>query len=1286
VDRDSHPDFAAGPRLSPPEFGTDDVPIAAPPTVPQPTSGAPITRLLPLVIVVAMVGMSAATFTSGSPLTRNPSYLLFPLMMLVSVVTMVVQGGNGGRRTASLNHDRNTYLDYLSTLADTVTETARVQRASMYWCHPNSESLWMLVGGPRMWERRPADSDFCHVRVGRGTQRLARALLVPQTAPVDQLDPVTTSALRGFIRTNSTVADLPIAIALRGLSVVTVDGHPDDARALVRAMVCQLAVLHSPRDLMVVAVAAGDSCTHWDWLKWLPHSRHRRAADAGAMVYPSFAAANAALGSALTAESPHVVVIVDGEVIARGELTPTEGITVIGIGSHCDRGATGARLGLKVTADRLAVTLADREQIFARPDRMSITDAAVCARRLARYRAAPTSRGQAGASPRWHQLLEISDPAAIDPTTMWRHRPTRDRLRVPIGTTADGAPVELDIKEAAQHGTGPHGLCVGATGSGKSELLRSIALGMITRHSPESLNLVLIDFKGGATFLDVQRAPHVAAVITNLSDEAHLVARLKDALAGEMNRRQELLRAAGNVVNIADYERSRRAGAALPALPALFIIVDEFSELLSRHPDFADTFVAIGRLGRSLGMHLLLASQRLDEGRLRGLETQLSYRICLKTLSDSESRIALGSTAAHHLPNTPGAAYLRTGTADLIRFQTAFVSGPYEPDDVAAPPPTRTDPNPTARLFTAAPRQPVAVRPVLSESEPAPGRTVLDTVLDRLAGHGPPAHQIWLPPLDESPPLDAVMSGTPGHLVAPVGFVDRPFEQRRTPLLADLSGAAGNVAIVGAPQSGKSTTVRTLVTALAVNHDPDQVAFYCLDFGGGSLAALGSLPHVGSVATRREEDKARRTIADLAAIARSREVTFCAHGVDSMAEFRRRKARRDPALADDPYGDVVLVVDGWAAVRRDFDALEEPITALAAQGLSFGVHVVVTAARWADIRPALKDQLGTRIELRLGDPADSEADRRQAQHVPVNRPGRGLTRDGLHMVIALPRLDGLASPSDLTAAAEATGAMLRRRHGDCAAPPIRLLPPHVDQHALLDGAGAPDTRVLLGLGEDQLKPTPVEFDREPHMLILGDSECGKTAALRTLCRELTRTRSPAQATVFLVDYRRTLRGVVRPERLAGYAMSAAALTEQLPALLDLLRARMPLSDVSTEQLRTRSWWSGPDVFVVVDDYDLVSAATGNPLTPILEFLPHAKDLGLHVIVARRCGGAARALFEPLLAQLRDLGSLGLQMSGNPDEGPLIGSVRPSPLPPGRGTLITRHGDAALIQVGWCPPP
>jgi len=631
-------------------------------------------------------------------------------------------------------------------------------------------------------------------------------------------------------------------------------------------------------------------------------------------------------------------------------------------------------------------------------------------------------------------------------------------------------------------------------------------------------------------------------------------------------------------------------------------------------------------------MHLLLASQRLDEGRLRGLETHLSYRICLKTFSASESRAVLGVPDAYHLPTSPGAAYLKTPDSEMVRFQTAFVSAPYENPRLGE----GLVPSSTPRLFTAA-----AVGRITRPVQPPGAQTLMDTVLNRLAGHGTPAHRVWLPPLTQSPVLDDLIAcgSSDRPLSVPIGVIDSPYDQRRDLLIADLSGAAGNVAIVGAPQTGKSTTVRTLVAALAATHNPTVARFYCLDFGGGELAALRDLPHVGSVAARSDADLCRRVVAEMESIVRNREAG----------------APRS--------GDVFLVIDGWATLRQDFEALESRVIALAAQGLSYGVHVVVTASRWAEIRPALKDQLGTRIELRLGDPADSEMDRKRARQLGHIPPGRGITGDGKEMLIAWPRV----------------GEDRIMRWGGRRAQPIELLPLHVAH----DATGG---HVVLGVGESELQPVTLDFADQPHLLVLGETECGKTSTLRLLCREIVRTTTADAAQIEIVDFRRTLLGVVESAHLGGYSMSATTLATRVSGLVEQLEARLPSETVTQQQLRDRSWWSGPEIYLVVDDYDLVATATGNPLTPLADYLPHAKDVGLHVIAARRSGGAARAMFDPVLARLRELGCMGLMMSASADDGVLLGSVRPSRQPPGRGTLVTRGQSDHLVQVAWTDPP
>lgn len=1328
--------FARRARRESPRTPGGEVTLQAPPEIPRVTPGNLLTKLLPVIMVVAMIGMVALMFSSG--MARNPMSLLFPVMMMVSMLGMLAGGGrSGGARASEANEDRKDYLRYLDQMRSDVAATSGAQRAALEWSNPEPSLLWTLAGTVRMWERQITDSDYCHVRVGLGTQRLATRLVSPETGPVEDLEPVAAVSLRRFVRAHSVVQDLPTAVSLRGFAAMSIEGQRDSARALVRSMLMQLCTFHGPDTLQVAVVCGPDTESEWEWVKWLPHVQHPQSQDGtgtARMVFGSYFEFESSLGEPLSMRArfarntpasagvPHLVLVVDGGLLEgdTGLLSESglDSVTVLDLCGFCPRLVATRGLRLVVGSDQIGAVSSAGVENFARPDAATTSLAQAFGRRIAPFRAASQNAVDAADDDRslrtWSQMLGIGNVARFNPEHGWLPRQGRDRLRVPIGVGQDGNPVELDLKESAENGMGPHGLCIGATGSGKSEFLRTLVLGLIATHSPDALNLVLIDFKGGATFLGLEEAPHVAAIITNLAEELAMVDRMKDALAGEMNRRQELLRAAGNFANVSDYEKARLAGAALDPLPALFVVVDEFSELLSQQPEFAELFVAIGRLGRSLHIHLLLASQRLDEGKLRGLDSHLSYRVGLKTFSANESRSVLGVPDAYHLPGTPGAGYLKSDSAEIVRFQGAYVSGPYEGERIV---PTRFSVDSPVELaplpFTAKPV--IGPEAVVVPVEPDvvdmgeigdDARTLMGVLVDRMRGHGPRAHEVWLPPLESSPTLDQLLprwatgDQPRGNLSAPFGIVDRPFDQRRDLLVADLNGSTGNLAIVGGPQSGKSTALRTLILSLSMTHTPEQIQFYCLDFGGGTLLGLKDLPHVGSVANRLDSDRVRRTVAEVLGVVAKRERLFRDLGIESMADFRRLRTA-DPAgegeaagLREDPYGDVFLVVDGWPSVRSDFESLEPQINMLAGQGLSFGVHVIVTTSRWAEIRPALKDQLGTRIELRLGDPGDSDAGRRKAGLVPEGRPGRGITRDGLHFLTGLPRIDGLPGSENSSTAVVATVERIAAMSNSRPAPTVRMLPDSYSRAELLEAVGtrwpspsAADGRCLtvpIGLGETDLAPVYMDFREHPHLLIFGDTACGKTSLLRGIAEGIIASNTPAQAKLIIGDYRHSLLGVVEGNHLGGYSASSTTFGELMVDLARIVAARMPNAETTQQQLRERSWWSGPEIYVLIDDYDLVATPSGNPVAPLLEYIPHSKDIGLHLVIARRSGGAARALYEPVIARIRDMAPAGLIMSGSRDEGNLVGTVRASAMPEGRGVYVSRS-QTQLVQVPWMPP-
>ncbi|MGB0190734.1 MAG: type VII secretion protein EccCb, partial [Nocardioides sp.] len=425
-----------------------------------------------------------------------------------------------------------------------------------------------------------------------------------------------------------------------------------------------------------------------------------------------------------------------------------------------------------------------------------------------------------------------------------------------------------------------------------------------------------------------------------------------------------------------------------------------------------------------------------------------------------------------------------------------------------------------------------------------------------------------------------------------------------------------------------------------------------------------------------------------------REAYFSDQGIDSIETYRRRRAA---GRADDGWGDVYLVVDGWSTLRADFDDLEMEIQQLAGRGLTFGLHVVAGAARWSDFRAAMRDVFGTRLELRLGDHIDSEIDRRLAALVPTGRPGRGLVQSKLHFLGALPRIDAAPTGHDLGDGVEDLVHRVGAAWRGPAGPKLRLLPERIDLDDVrrMAGAGPEDSGdsgadrvggpLLLGVDERELAPLGLDVDAEPHLLVLGDGQSGKSALLRTYVQEVARTRGAAEAQVVVVDYRRSLLGEVPEGHLLQYLTSAQQATPALRDLAAYLEQRIPGPDVTPEQLRSRSWWQGAEVFVVVDDYDLVATQQSSPLAPLQPLLAQARDVGLHVVVARRSGGASRALYEPVIQTLRDLAMPGLLLSGSPDEGPLLGTLRPTPLPPGRGRLVTRDRGVETVQVAWSEP-
>ncbi|MGZ5400303.1 MAG: type VII secretion protein EccCa, partial [Nocardioides sp.] len=1018
-----------GTRLDAPEMPTGKIVLQPPPEIEQSEGASGVMMnaipmlgsLGSIVLVASMAGQSGAN--------AGRSYIAAGMFLFATLGFIVVQiDRQRKQRTQQVTGSRTEYLRYLGKVRKVAREAADQQRRALTWHHPDPTALPALAEErSRVWEHTSSDDNFLQVRYGTCTQPLSTELVPPPSAPLYQVDPACASALHRLLVVHRLQPDLPASIDLRAFDRIELCGEEDPVLGVARAMVCSAATFHSPEHLVVAVLTTERNLIHWDWLKWLPHAQSAQESDAVgarrmvttsledlAAMLPSDLGDRPRFGADERPATPHILLVTDGATLPPGNhVVPPDGlhgVTVLDLPTRWDELDDISRLRLELVGNEpvnhkipvLAIRVRE-EPVKALGDQCDLATAEAFARRLTPLHVVTAGEatdpgGEITGPSDFMDLLGLGDVHVLEPDAAWRTRPARDRLRVPIGLGDGGAMVHLDIKESAQQGMGPHGLVIGATGSGKSEFLRTLVLGLAMTHSPEQLNMVLVDFKGGATFAGMTDMPHVSAVITNLAQELTLVDRMQDALSGEMVRRQELLREAGNFASIRDYERARAAGEDLAPMPSLFVVVDEFSEMLSAKPEFIDLFGAIGRLGRSLGLHLLLASQRLEEGRLRGLESHLSYRVGLRTFSAGESRAVLGVPDAYELPPIPGLGYLKPDPTTMVRFKAAYVSEPpsgrvrvrrdegghvqgilpFTISEVQTSAPAEIDPEP---------------QPAVQQQGELP--SLLDVAVGRMTGHGPVAHQVWLPPLDVPDTLDDLMDdltvdpelglvspqwrGLNG-MVVPLGTVDRPREQRRDTLSVNLSGASGHVAVIGGPRSGKSTLLRTIVTSMSLTTTPLESQFFILDFGGGTFAPMARLPHVSGVGTRSEPDVVRRIMAEVQGVVDRREAYFRQQGIDSIETYRSRRAQ---GRADDGYGDVFLVIDGWSTLRADFDDIETEVQQLSTRGLTFGLHIVTAASRWADFRASMRDVFGTRLELRLGDAMDSEIDRKVAQLVPT---------------------------------------------------------------------------------------------------------------------------------------------------------------------------------------------------------------------------------------------------------------------------------------------------------------
>jgi len=934
-------------------------------------------------------------------LLYSPYMALFALLSPVMMGASWIDGRRRDRheRRRSQRRARASLVGFQAAAqAAYDAETAR-RRA----VHPHLAESVRRIRQPsvRLWERRPADDDFMSLVVAHGPVAFDPELATdgPQIADaaataLDQLGPL---------------PDMPIAIDLGPGRVLGLAGPRTATTAMARGLLLQAVALHGPGDLAVLAAADEVTIPVWSWTAWLPHTAHPAIGRARLITGSRSAAAEAAAELAEAwnrhgeAPWPQLLMLADGENLATGRASPARSllqgaagpVSAIVLASSVDQlpAAATSVVEARDPSGVVDVTQPAHRHLSVLATGMSLRLARDTARCLARFED-PEQFGADSAIPEYCSLLDLLEFAGCDEepaaaslaaavADRWRRHGCDDSLAAPIGADGHG-PVLADL--AAD---GPHALIGGTTGSGKSEFLRTMVASLAATYSPEQVNFVLVDYKGGSAFDQCARLPHVVGLVTDLDD--HLAERALRCLEAELRRREQALRDRG-ATDLAHYRSQANAssGRPQPPLARLVVIIDEFAALAAELPGFMDSLVNVAQRGRSLGMHLVLATQRPAGAVSANIRTNTALRVALRVLDAADSVDVLDSPEAAAIArNRPGRAIARFGPGELVEFQSALVTGVSHiqrgaqvipaPDGMPAPAattaPNRDAPDDLARLVTAA-----------------------DTAWKRTPGVSP--RRPWPDPLPPVVSLEALIEDTGGTAQgAAFALVDDPGRQRQYPLRWDRD--QGNVIFAGNPGSGTTTALGSLAISVASLYRPNECHLYAIDSGAGHLACLERLPHCGAVVGPDERDRIRRLVRRLE------------DEVDSR--LGRDCAARPPL--------VLALVDNWGGLAKSLDtvadhALLASLERVWAEGPAVDLFLAAAADQLSRVGRAIQAATPQTFVFRLGDPALYRQWGVAVEDPAALPPGRGFAvPSGLELQMAVPE-GGLAAAAAAVAAAQ----------------------------------------------------------------------------------------------------------------------------------------------------------------------------------------------------------------------------------------------------------------------------
>lgn len=1088
---------------------------------PPQSSGKPQFNWISILItpMISVVLMLVLVFALGmSPIMLVMSGVMSVVSAVVAVFTYRKQKNEHYQKDIQID---SKYHEYLKRITDRLSQEHERELETTLSANPSPEQCLSIAMNRtrQLWERIPTDDDFLVARVGIGTIEASLSASFHQAQVVLEENQLEKEA-KEIADKSLTIPSAPILCNLLTSKQIGLVGNRIDELSLVRNIIIELSTSHSYDELKIVALFPEKEEQQWSWMRWLPHCMDNQRINR--YLFTSLEDADESLseideiltrrkndcgdwgGLEPSSNIPYYLFIVattswiEKHSIRKHFLTDSEiGCSTIFVGSkinmlpkECDSileigGMKGCMYSKADASKRTEFTI----------DPFSVEKADSFARSLAPV-ITETDSGS-GSLPTGVSFLKgygVETPEQLYIKDRWNKAETFNSLSVPIAASSGGGVFEFDIHEK-KHGV--NGIVAGMPGSGKTEMVQSWLLSLAVNFSPQDVSFVLIDFKGTGMIAPFKTLPHLAGSISNLDKNIN---RNLIAIQSEVHRREAIIDKYSNqsIKNVNDLNKSFARGLIAERLPILLIVIDEFAEFKKNYPDFGAEIDSLTSKGRGLGIFVVLMTQKPAGVVSSKSEDNIKFRWCLRVANYSASREMLGRPDAAKISN-PGRAFVKIGEDDVYEEVQSFWSGaPYNPTASAE-----------VKTFIPISRVKLNGRRIPCESKESNERstaseTEIDAVVRYISDYCrlndiPCADNVWTDQLPDRIALPELLSeGFNGNswpnnesTLPVIGLLDNPASQEQRPLALDFA-SLGHTVIYGAPVTGKTTLLQTLVMSLASCRRPDEVSIYIMDFGGWNMNVLQDIPHVGGIANDNNPDRLNKLIVLVNDILNERMEKFSKAGVGNIGAYR--EILRETSQTKLP--DVFLLVDNFGAMIKMYPDFDNFFINLSSKGANYGVYLVTTAGTANAVPMKISQNIKSTIALQLIDKSDYTYIVGKVSAVLPAVIGRAYIKGNppLEFQTALPT-NGDTDKQVSDNIRSIAKAMTQCWNG--ALPDVIPEMPDVIPYGSVKAEG-----IVLGLSKDKIRPVVYDYHKQHFLLVSGTQRSGKSSLLCSVVRQM----------------------------------------------------------------------------------------------------------------------------------------------------------------------------------------